>query len=92
MHIPHQCLDRSHDQRHPQRHREHGANGGRAVSAQQMPGRGGTDKQRAAEECRYRHVQQAVREGGVKHHGKPVHRNNLTVNDFIPLRCLHPAV
>ena len=37
-------------------------------------------------------MQQAVREGGVKHHGEPVHRYHLTVDDLIALRGLHPAV
>ena len=37
-------------------------------------------------------MQQAVREGGVKHHGEPVHRHDLTVDDLIALRGLHPAV
>ena len=37
-------------------------------------------------------MQESIREGWVKHHREPVNRNNLTVDDFIPLRGLHPAV
>ncbi|MNE30027.1 hypothetical protein D3C80_1235240 [compost metagenome] len=57
-----------------------------------MPGRRCANKQRATQERSNGHVQQSIGERGVEHHGKPVHRYHDTVNDFIALRGLHPAV
>ncbi len=92
MHIAHHGLDRGHHQRHPQRHREHLADSGRIVAFEKVPGTRGTHKQRAAQEGRDRHMQQAVGERRVKDDLEPVNRDHLAINNLMALRGMHPAV
>ncbi|MNS86109.1 hypothetical protein D3C72_1200000 [compost metagenome] len=92
MHITDHRLNWRDNQRHPQRHGKHVTNSGRIVTAQKMPGRRCTHEQGAAQECRNGHMEQAIGEGGVKHHREPVDRDHHAVDDLIPLRGLHPAV
>ena len=92
VHIANQRLNGGDNQRHPQRHGEHRADGVGIVPSQQVPGCRRADEQRAAEESRHRHMQQAVRERRVKNHRQPVHRHHLTIDDLKSLRRLHPAI
>ena len=85
-------LNRRDDQRHPHRHREHTLNGRAFIAAQQMPCARCADEEGGGKERSGRHMQQTVRERGVKDHFKPVCRNQLTVNHFITLRRVHKAV
>ncbi|MNG96699.1 hypothetical protein D3C79_557770 [compost metagenome] len=86
------CLNRGDDQCHPHGHRQHLAHGRVVTPAQQVPGRRGTDEERGGHERGSGHVHQAVGEGGVEHHRKPVHRHHPTIDDLVTLRGLHPAV
>ena len=92
VHIAHDRLDRGDQQRHPHRHGKHGADGGGIVTAQQVPCARRADKQRAAQKRGDSHMNQAVREGGIKDDRQPVLRNNLSVFDSEALRRMHPAV
>ena len=92
VHIAHHRLDGGDQQCHPHGHREHGPDGGRIVTAQQVPGTRRADKQRAAQKRGNSHMNQAIREGGVKDDCQPVLRNDLSVFDGEPLRRMHPAV
>ncbi len=92
VHIAHDGLDGGNQQRHPHRHREHFPHRRRIVAAQQMPRTRRPHKQRAAEERGNRHVNQAVREGGIKDNGQPVLRDHLAVLNTKALRRMHPAV
>ena len=50
------------------------------------------DEQRHGEIGRYRHVREAIWEGGIEDHLQPIHGYDTAVVDLEALRCLHPAI
>ena len=62
------------------------------IALKQVPGGRRANKQRAAKERGNGHMQQAIREGRVKHHRKPVDRYHLVIHNFIALWRLHPTI
>src|ERR1700677_3708888 len=51
-----------------------------------------SDEQRHGEIGRYRHVREAVGEGGIEDHLQPIDGYDTAIDDLEALRCLHPVI
>ncbi|MNE36035.1 hypothetical protein D3C80_1298290 [compost metagenome] len=92
VHVADQHLQGRSEQQHPQGHGEHPFDRWRARATQHVPGRGGANEQCRRQHRGGDHVRQAIRERRVEDDGEPVHGHHHAIDDFMPLRRLHPAV
>ena len=90
--IADQRLDGRGDEKHPHRHRQHGADPRVVPSAQQLPGRRAGDHERRGDVRRDDGVRETVGEGGIEDDAQPIDGHDAAVDDLVTLGRVHPTV